>query len=461
MNNDKKRICVCFFGVIGRSIRFTYEKMVERMIDPLKEVYDVDIYVFNLDVGTTVVDGRPVNAMNYNIIKMTYYEEYKQDELDDELDALHQTGMFKMRRDYTAISIRNAVRQMYSECRVGMFLDNNRDRYSAAIVCGPDYYLLNRINMYDVERCMNEVDVVYTTDVNEGDGYTNGFYIGHLTPMVNILKRYEIIDQLMPTTRDYEYLLKRTFEIYGIKRKLTDMLFVKIRNNDTIRRQGKMRYAKYRYLLTEIQLKNRADGRKKAIRPDLGYDSRERPTVTQETNEYDIALPPPAPPAPPPRQSYPSDTQIYFEPRRQIQPPRHRRPNNYTEEITDADFFYTTPVVKNQNNAMDDSDDIRKNRGCSLIGSSNGQRNVINRPNPNQPMPRNKTAPRNKPAQPPSRRTPSQSSFNTIAPIQPVSIEPLQSSNRVKRKQNPQKINNSIRQNSIRSQLRLMKITTL
>ena len=61
MNDGKKRICVCFFGVIGRSIRFTYEKMVERMIDPLKEVYDVDVYVFNLDVGTTVVDGRPVS----------------------------------------------------------------------------------------------------------------------------------------------------------------------------------------------------------------------------------------------------------------------------------------------------------------------------------------------------------------------------------------------------------------
>tara|TARA_B100000927_G_scaffold28499_1_gene21150 strand:+ start:320 stop:1687 length:1368 start_codon:yes stop_codon:yes gene_type:complete len=455
MNNDKKRICVCFFGVIGRSIRFTYDKMVERMIDPLKTVYDVDVYVFNLDVGTTVVDGRPVNAMNYNIIKMTYYEEYKQEELDDELDALYETGMFKMRRDYTAISIRNAVRQMYSECRVGMFLENNQDKYSAAVICGPDYYLLNRINMYDVERCMSEENIIYTTDVNEGDGYTNGFYIGHTKPMIKILKRYEIIDQLMPTTRDYEYLLKKTFEIYGIQRKLTDMLFVKIRNNDTIRRQGKMRYAKYRYLLTEIQLKT---GRRKIINPDLGYDARERPTISEETNVYNLPLPPPPPP------QKPLNSQVYFEPqpapRKQIQPPRHRRPINYTEEITDADFFYTTPVVKNQNNATDDCDDIRKNRGCSLMGSTNVQKNVNSKPNPPRIIPRNRQQPPTPPP-PPPRRTPAQSSFNTLAPKQPVNIQPLQSSNRVKRKQNPQKINNSIRQNSIRSQLRFMKITTI
>tara|TARA_B100000035_G_scaffold145958_1_gene124315 strand:- start:15475 stop:16764 length:1290 start_codon:yes stop_codon:yes gene_type:complete len=429
--------------------------MVERMIEPLELVYDVDVYVFNLDVGTTIVDGRSVNAMNYNIIKMTYYEEYKQDELDDELDILYQNGIMKMRRDYTAISIRNAVRQMYSECRVGRFLENNKDKYSAAVICGPDYYLLNTINMYDVQRCMSELDIVYTTDVNDGDGYTNGFYIGHLDPLIKVLKRYEIIEDLMPTTRDYEYLLKRTFEIYGISRKLTDMLFVKIRNNDTIRRQGKMRYAKYRYLLSEIQLKNRVDGRKKPIYPDLGNDARERLEMNYEMNEYNASLPPPPPPPPPHQYQY-----IEVQPvrRKQIQPPRHRRPVNYVEEITDADFFYTDSSVKNKNSKVTECDDIRKNRGCSLMGSSgNAERNTNTVRTTKQNPPRSIQPP----PPPPPRRTPAQSSFNTLAPKQPVNIQPLQSSNRVKRKQHPQKINNAIRQNSIRSQLRMMKITTL
>ena len=52
---EKKRACVCFFGVIGRSIRFTYDSITKKLIDPLKREFDVDIYVFNLDVENSIV----------------------------------------------------------------------------------------------------------------------------------------------------------------------------------------------------------------------------------------------------------------------------------------------------------------------------------------------------------------------------------------------------------------------
>jgi len=53
-------------------------------------------------------------------------------------------------------------------------------------------------------------------------------------PMVKILQRYSILHQLLPTDKDYEYLLKNSFEIYKIDRKITDMLFEKIRSNKTV-----------------------------------------------------------------------------------------------------------------------------------------------------------------------------------------------------------------------------------
>jgi len=251
----KKKICVCFFGVIGRSIRFTYGYHVEKMIKPLKQLYDVDIYVFNLDVGDTKIDGMSVNAEDYNIINATYYDEYNQNDLDNELEIYYKKGICKFRFDYPESQIRNALRQMYSEYRVGCFLDKNRQKYSSAIVCGPDYCLLKTLNMADVEKSINEENVVYTTDVNIGQGYTNGFYIGHLSPLINVLKRYEIIEQLLPTRRDYEYLLKQAFNIYGIQRKLTNMLFVKIRNNGDIAIQGKMRQKKKLYYINKLNIK--------------------------------------------------------------------------------------------------------------------------------------------------------------------------------------------------------------
>jgi hypothetical protein len=54
------------------------------------------------------------------------------------------------------------------------------------------------------------------------------------------VKRYSILEQLLPIDNDYEYLLQKSFEIYKIQRMITDVLFLKIRSNKHIARQGIM-----------------------------------------------------------------------------------------------------------------------------------------------------------------------------------------------------------------------------
>ena len=80
-----------------------------------------------------------------------------------------------------------------------------------SVVCGPDYYLLNEISLDDVRKSVIQENTIYTTTVNDGQGYTNGFYIGNLNSLINVLKRYEIITDLLPSQYDYEYLLKQSF----------------------------------------------------------------------------------------------------------------------------------------------------------------------------------------------------------------------------------------------------------
>ena len=250
---SKKRICVCFFGVIGRSIRFTYKSILKNLIEPLKKDNRVDVYVFNLDVGTKLVDNYSINAMHYRIIKADYCEHYNQYVLDKELQVYYRKGICRFSRGYSLPRIRNAIRQMYSEYRVGMFLEKHINDYDSAIVCGPDYYLLQEIKIKDVEDSMNNDSSVYTTVVNDGQGYTNGFYIGSLNPMIKILKRYEILTELLPTNKDYEFLLKKTFEIHNISRKITNMTFVKVRNNELIARQGIMARQSFTDLIKRIK----------------------------------------------------------------------------------------------------------------------------------------------------------------------------------------------------------------
>ena len=112
---------------------------------------------------------------------------------------------------------------------------------------------MNQVNLADIQSSIDS-SVVYTTNVNNGalwrngvpySGYTNGFYIGAPHLLIKILKRYSILDKLLPTDADYEYLLKTVFTLNNIKQKTTDLKFFKVRSNKRIDRQGVMNHNCY------------------------------------------------------------------------------------------------------------------------------------------------------------------------------------------------------------------------
>jgi len=57
----KEKVILCFFGVVSRSIKFTYKNLEENILNVLKEHFDVDIYVFNNNVENMFVDGTQQN----------------------------------------------------------------------------------------------------------------------------------------------------------------------------------------------------------------------------------------------------------------------------------------------------------------------------------------------------------------------------------------------------------------
>jgi hypothetical protein len=240
----KEKIVICFFGVISRSIRYTHANLKSMLIDITKRYYDVDIYIFNNDIENTPIDSTIVNNNDKYLLEANFIEEEKQTSINMKIKTLVQTKKINctMRRDYTPTWINNSIRQMYSEEKVGVFLEKNKEKYKCAVVCGPDYFLLNQIKIQHIQNSINNKSFVYTTNVNDANGYTNGLYIGSPEPLVKILKRFSILDQLLPTDKDYEYLLKRVFEINNIDRHITETKFFKIRSNKTVARQGIMRH---------------------------------------------------------------------------------------------------------------------------------------------------------------------------------------------------------------------------
>jgi len=122
---------------------------------------------------------------------------------------------------------------MYSEYRIGLFLEKNVNNYDIAMVCGPDFYIANKININEIENaCIN--NNFYTTLANEAQGYTNGFYFGKPNILIEPLKRIKYIQKFMPAHKDYEYILRQSIEDNKIVRNVTSLFFFKIRANKTI-----------------------------------------------------------------------------------------------------------------------------------------------------------------------------------------------------------------------------------
>jgi hypothetical protein len=231
---EKEKTLVCFFGVIPRSIKYTWNSIKENIIDPLETQYDVDIYIFNMNLGDTKIDGILVNQDDIDMIPYTYKEEDMQKNVDLEIDDLCKNVECKF-RDYDPELIRNALRQMYSEHKVGLFLEKNKNKYNKVLICGPDYYIANKLNIHDFNKSEN---YVYRTIVNNGQGYTNGLFFGNINLVIPILKRYENLDKYLPTEFDYEYFFKKAFDDNNIPSKICDITFFKIRANKNIAWQG-------------------------------------------------------------------------------------------------------------------------------------------------------------------------------------------------------------------------------
>jgi len=257
---EKDKIILCYFGTCSRAIKYTVNNHIENILNVLNPIYDIDIYVFNNNVEDSLIDNVIQNNDDVKLINSTYYEEETQSVIDNNINdyvKLHHITL-RFRYDYTKSVIQNAMRQIYSEEKVGIFLEKHMDTYKCAIVCNPDCYLFNTISVNDVMNSINNSNIVYTTTVNDAQGYTNGFYIGSLKPMIKILKRYSVLSQLLPTNYDYEYILKQVFINNNIDRCISNVKFVKIRSNKDLPRPGELKLSLFNYYILKLSntLKN-------------------------------------------------------------------------------------------------------------------------------------------------------------------------------------------------------------
>ena len=269
MVEQPMRVALVLFGVIPRSIRWTWPVFERQLLEPLRaRGHVVDIYGFNVEVHSPVVDDMPLNQSDVALVPFAALDSWRQEDIDSVIARLCPDGVLKCKSfdDQALAYIRdprvdvkvglsmstkgymNAFRQLHTEMRVARFMASSS--HDVAIAAVPDLHLAKKIDTAELHRAASDPAVAFTTTVNDAGGYTNGFYIGQPKTLAKVLDRFgnhREVATSMPGGTNFETHVRKGFAMRGVRRIISGMTFFKIRATGMPDWQGKMDYQLSRY----------------------------------------------------------------------------------------------------------------------------------------------------------------------------------------------------------------------
>ena len=235
--NEKEKYLVCFFGVIGRSIRHTKDAHMRCILDILRQNnIPYDVLVVNNNIGANSIDGQLISNTSHEQIPHDFHIELNQSEIDKDIYQRYPNfdSMFikTPHYEYSRIMSLNAMRQSYIETTVATFLTTN-PVYKRVLAVSADFNLIHHIPLHLIENLStNEVIV---SNMNNAGGYTNGLYFGDLQGVKNLMNHYYRLSDIYRYRReDYEFIIKQNAIHYDTTVHSIGILFGKIRADRTV-----------------------------------------------------------------------------------------------------------------------------------------------------------------------------------------------------------------------------------
>ena len=223
------KFCICFFGVIGRSIDYTIDSINENIFNVLKaNNIEYDVFIHNMIVDKmynprTGEINSIINNENYKLLNPTEYIEDKQEDFDKNYN--NWESIFKYGDEYNNDfnTVRNAIRQLYSLKRVTSLWEN-KEKYDLYLYLRPDLFYLSKLNVKMILKCIRKKYI-------EGSILTPGWerckgsadigindqvYFGKYDVMLKIAKRIDYLEELSKIRYNSEKFLYIVVKKYNI-----------------------------------------------------------------------------------------------------------------------------------------------------------------------------------------------------------------------------------------------------
>ena len=219
MKEKNLKFCICFFGVVSRSIDKTIDSIKTNIFEVLdKNNISYDVYVHNMKV-TNFTSSRSKDSVQnledkHDIIPYNFYSETDQKTFDDKFNWTQLSKYGYQENNYN--TFQNSIRQLYSVREVtSMWKTSIYDYY---IYLRPDLLYVNPLNISEIEENMSK-EVLLTPYWGKFGGLNDRIYMGPKNVIQYLGNRFnEVLESVEKTNRTYhpERYMKYIVQKYDI-----------------------------------------------------------------------------------------------------------------------------------------------------------------------------------------------------------------------------------------------------
>ena len=222
------KFCICFFGVIGRSIEYTIDSINENIFNVLKaNNIEYDVFIHNMIVDK-IYNPRAgeinsiINNENYKLLNPTEYIEDKQEDFDKNYN--NWGILFNNGDEYNNKfnTLKNAIRELYSLKRVTSLWEN-KEKYDLYLYLRPDLLYETKLDIQIILKHIHTKNILFTPSwaqkhelTSRLEGLNDRIYFGDYDVMLKVAKRIDCIKELNRKIYIAENFLYRIVKKYDI-----------------------------------------------------------------------------------------------------------------------------------------------------------------------------------------------------------------------------------------------------
>jgi len=236
------KFCICFFGVIGRSLKYTIESIQINILDILKENnIDYDIYIHNNYIENITCPRAKelnckINNLIYKQLNPIKFLETNQNDFDKNYNW-HQ--IFKNGDDHNDRfnSTMNAIREIYSVKQVTQLWENTDENYDFFIYLRPDLLYINKLDIQLILEKLHVKNLLFTPSWDKYKGLNDRIYFGKKNTILKIAKRIDFIPELISMTNtcyNAEHFMKLIVKKFNLSTIDIELKGLRVRANGRI-----------------------------------------------------------------------------------------------------------------------------------------------------------------------------------------------------------------------------------